>query len=32
VYTNGCGIFQLTPNGSATIAQDRVVEEVAIAR
>jgi hypothetical protein len=30
VYTNGCGIFQLTPNGSATIAQDRVVEEVVL--
>jgi hypothetical protein len=28
VYTNGCGIFQLTPNGSTTIAQDRVVQEV----
>ena len=28
VYTNGCGIFELTPNGSATIAQDRVVQEV----
>ena len=30
VYTNGCGIFQLTPNGSATIARDRVVEEVVL--
>lgn len=30
VYTNGWGIFQLTPNGSATIAQDRVVEEVVL--
>ena len=30
VYTNGCGIFQLTPDGSATIAQDRVVEEVVL--
>ena len=30
VYTNGCGIFQLTPNGSTTIAQDRVVQEVVL--
>ena len=30
VYTNGCGIFELTPNGSATIAQDRVVQEVVL--
>ena len=30
VYTNGCGVFQLTPNGSATIAQDRIVEEVVL--
>ncbi len=30
VYTNGCGIFELTPNGSATIARDRVVEEVVL--
>jgi len=30
VYTNGCGIFQLTPNGSATIARDQVVEELAL--
>lgn len=30
VYTNGWGIFQLTPIGSATIAQDRVVEEVVL--
>lgn len=30
VYTNGYGIFQLTPDGSATIARDRVVEEVVL--
>ena len=30
VYTNGCGIFQLTPNGSATIARDRVVQEIVL--
>ncbi|MDJ0938484.1 MAG: hypothetical protein QNJ00_01840 [Woeseiaceae bacterium] len=30
VYTNGCGIFQLTPSGIATIARDRVVEEVVL--
>lgn len=30
VYTNGCGIFELTPSGSATIARDRVVEEVVL--
>ena len=28
VYTNGFGVFQLTPNGSATIAEEQVVEEV----
>ena len=28
VYTNGCGIFRVTPSGSATLAQDRVVEQV----
>lgn len=28
VYSSGCGIFQLTPNGSATMVQDRVVEVV----
>ncbi|MDJ0910097.1 MAG: hypothetical protein QNI99_12950 [Woeseiaceae bacterium] len=30
VYTNGYGIFELTPNGSATIARDRVVEEIVL--
>ncbi len=30
VYTNGCGIFLLTPQGAATIARDRVIEDLIV--